>query len=208
MITENDFRKNFGKKLNMLRKQRGLTQNELALELNYSDKAVSKWERGESVPDSYTLYIIADFFGVSIDDLLSDRDKIEMGEFKQLTVKTSTKLFVPIISVIGVLFIASVVFLVLKNIPACSDFAQYAYIYSLPVASVVLTVFSSIWWKTVYRCISVSLVIWTSALSLYLSLNLENLKYIFISCAFLQLATIIIYIFADFINRKNSEKSL
>ena len=48
MINETQFRKNFGIKLNKLRKQRGLTQQELASQLNYSDKAISKWERGIS----------------------------------------------------------------------------------------------------------------------------------------------------------------
>lgn len=203
MINENEFRKNFGVKLNMLRKQRGLTQLELANELNYSDKAISKWERGESVPDSYTLYVIADFFAVSIDDLISNDENISVGEFKQLKKSSPTKLFVPLISVFGIFFIASVFFLVMKNVDGWNRFAHYSFIYALPVAGIVLTVFSSIWWKVIYRCISVSLVIWTSALSIYLSLDLANLKYIFISCVFLQIATILIYLFASLLTKRS-----
>lgn len=202
MINETEFRKNFGTKLNKLRKQRGLTQQELASQLNYSDKAISKWERGESVPDSYTLYLIADFFSVSIDNLLSDKEEITVGEFKELHKTTPAKLFVPLISVFAIFFVASIFFLVMKNVDNWSKFADYSFIYALPVASIALTVFSSIWWKTVYRCISVSLVIWTSALSIYLSLHLENLKYIFISCAFLQVATVLIYLFAHYLAKK------
>ncbi len=203
MINENEFRKNFGVKLNMLRKQRGLTQLELANELNYSDKAISKWERGESVPDSYTLYVIADFFAVSIDSLISNDEDISVGEFKQLKKSSPTKLFVPLISIFGIFFIASVFFLVMKNVDGWNRFAHYSFIYALPVASIVLTVFSSIWWKVIYRCISVSLVIWTSALSIYLSLDLANLKYIFISCIFLQIATILIYLFASLLTKRS-----
>lgn len=203
MINENDFRKNFGVKLNKLRKQRGLTQLDLANELNYSDKAISKWERGESVPDSYTLYVIADFFAVSIDSLISDDENISVGEFKQLKRSSPTKLFVPLISVFGIFFVASIFFLVMKNVDSWESYAHYSFIYALPVASIVLTVFSSIWWKIIYRCISVSLVIWTSALSIYLSLNLANLKYIFISCVFLQIATILIYLFANFLVKRS-----
>lgn len=203
MINETQFRKNFGIKLNKLRKQRGLTQQELASQLNYSDKAISKWERGESVPDSYTLYLIADFFSVSIDNLLSDKEDISVGEFKELDKTSPAKLFVPLISVFAIFFVASIFFLVMKNVDNWSAYANYSFIYASPIASIALTVFSSIWWKIIYRCISVSLVIWTSALSIYLSLNLENLKYIFISCAFLQVATILIYLFAFYLTKKN-----
>ena len=54
------------------RKQAGLTQVGLAEKLNYSDKAVSKWERGDSIPDVLTLMQIATLFGVKVDDLLRD----------------------------------------------------------------------------------------------------------------------------------------
>lgn len=55
-----------------LRLERGLTQQELANQLNYSDKAVSKWERGESVPDISVLARIAAIFGVTVDYLITD----------------------------------------------------------------------------------------------------------------------------------------
>lgn len=205
MINEAEFRKNFGAKLNALRKQRGLTQLELATALNYSDKAISKWERGESVPDSYTLYVIADFFKVHIDDLISDGDNVSVSEFKQTKKSSPVKLFVPLISVLAIFFVASIFFLVMKNVDLWKGYAHYAFIYAMPVASIALTVFSSIWWKNIYRCISVSLVIWTSALSIYLSLNLANLKYIFISCIFLQVDTILVYLFATLLSKKNSK---
>ena len=55
------------KNLVELRKQNRLTQLELAERLNYSDKAVSKWERGESIPDVITMKALADLFSVSVD---------------------------------------------------------------------------------------------------------------------------------------------
>ena len=54
------------------RKQAGLTQAGLAEKLNYSDKTISKWERGESSPDISVLVDIADLFGVSIDSLFTE----------------------------------------------------------------------------------------------------------------------------------------
>ena len=58
------------------RKGLGLTQAGLAEKLNYSDKAVSKWERGESIPDVLTLMQLAELFGVKVDDLLSDPNRL------------------------------------------------------------------------------------------------------------------------------------
>ena len=54
------------------RKKAGLTQAGLAEKLNYSDKAVSKWERGESIPDVLTLMQLAEQFDITVQDLLDD----------------------------------------------------------------------------------------------------------------------------------------
>ena len=58
------------------RKNLGLTQAGLAEKLNYSDKAVSKWERGESLPDVLTLVQLADLFEITVNDLLLDRNEL------------------------------------------------------------------------------------------------------------------------------------
>ena len=60
------------KNLYELRVASGLTQLGFAEKLNYSDKAVSKWERAESAPDVFMLKRIADFFGVSVDYRLTE----------------------------------------------------------------------------------------------------------------------------------------
>lgn len=62
--------------LSELRRERGMTQLELAEKLNYSDKAVSKWERGESIPDILVLKSIADLFGVTVDYLISEEHPV------------------------------------------------------------------------------------------------------------------------------------
>ena len=80
MMNEIDFRKHFGTKLNTLRKQKGLTQSELAFALNYSDKAVSKWERGESAPDIYVLYKMSELFSCSVNDLIGQEEKNPVSE--------------------------------------------------------------------------------------------------------------------------------
>ncbi len=60
-----------------LRTSHGMTQAELGAKLNYSDKTISKWERGEAIPDAFVLVQMAELFGVTVNDLLSAHDKWE-----------------------------------------------------------------------------------------------------------------------------------
>src|SRR5690554_6504635 len=57
------------------RKDKNLTQMELAEQINYSDKVISKWERGESLPGIDALKTIADFYKISVDDLIQEESK-------------------------------------------------------------------------------------------------------------------------------------
>ena len=71
MVDENvKFR--IGSNIAAYRKRDGLTQVSLAEKLNYSDKAVSKWERGESIPDVLTLMQLAELFSITVNDLICD----------------------------------------------------------------------------------------------------------------------------------------
>ncbi|MBZ4665688.1 helix-turn-helix transcriptional regulator [Mahella sp.] len=62
----------FGKKLQLLRKQKGLSQEELSEQLEVSRQAISKWELGESLPDTANVMRLSKLFSVSIDYLLND----------------------------------------------------------------------------------------------------------------------------------------
>ena len=70
----------FASNLINLRTAAGMTQAELGTQLNYSDKTVSKWERGEAVPDAYVLTQLAALFGVTVDYLLSSHDAWQSPE--------------------------------------------------------------------------------------------------------------------------------
>lgn len=69
-MNQDELKQSIGINITLLRKRLGMTQAELAGRLSYSDKAVSKWERGESVPDVITLAHIAEEFGVTVNDLV------------------------------------------------------------------------------------------------------------------------------------------
>ena len=70
----------FNEKLQLLRKQKGLTQEELAEQLYVSRAAVSKWESGRGYPNIDSLKAIAKFFSVSIDTLLSGEEVLDLAE--------------------------------------------------------------------------------------------------------------------------------
>ena len=72
---ENDIQELLAKNLTYYRKASGLTQLELAEKFNYSDKSVSKWERGEGFPDVFVLKSLADFYGISVDDFFLEEHK-------------------------------------------------------------------------------------------------------------------------------------
>lgn len=75
-----DIKRNVAKNITNLRKKNKMTQVELAEKINYSDKAISKWERGEAVPDIDTLYLLAQLFGVKIDYFVQE-DEVAQKEF-------------------------------------------------------------------------------------------------------------------------------
>ena len=70
----------FNEKLQRLRRQRGLTQEELAKALFISRTAVSKWESGRGVPNLESLKAISKFFSVSLDELLSGEEILTIAE--------------------------------------------------------------------------------------------------------------------------------
>ena len=73
----------FNNRLYELRKQKGLSQEELANRLNVSRQTISKWEVGDSTPDMDKLVAISDLFGISLDELVLGKDSVEKGVFAQ-----------------------------------------------------------------------------------------------------------------------------
>ena len=65
-------------KLYQLRKKSGLSQEQLAEQLNVSRQSISKWESGSAFPESEKLIIISNYFGVSVDYLLKDEVEDEV----------------------------------------------------------------------------------------------------------------------------------
>ena len=61
--------------LALFRKLSGLTQSELADAIGYSNKSVSKWERGEGIPDILVLILLSDIYGITVSELIGQTPK-------------------------------------------------------------------------------------------------------------------------------------
>ena len=71
---EENFKEIVANNLILYRKERKLTQAELAEKLNYSDKSISKWERGDALPDLEIMKRLADIYGIKVDDFFAQKD--------------------------------------------------------------------------------------------------------------------------------------
>lgn len=152
----------FAKNITKLRVQHHLTQLELAEKLNYSDKAISRWERGEAIPDVRVLMQIGDMFDVSLDSLLKNEIKEDSNKGR-VRFKRENATW---ISFVGVWTAALLTFVVLL---LCHNPQWLVFVYALPVSLIVLLVFNSIWGNTLARFIIISLLVWSILAAIYLT---------------------------------------
>jgi len=174
-----------GKNIAEYRKLSGMSQIDFAESLNYSDKAVSKWERGESLPDIIVLKQIADSFGITVNDLLGEKDtKKKKLDIKKLL---RNKLFVLILSLGVVWLVATIVCVVMLLFSAPQKLVWISFIYALPICSIISIVFTCIWRHRLWLFVSESLLVWTLVLSICLSVNYSAIWYMFIIAIPLQM---------------------
>ena len=158
------------KNLVELRKLYSYTQAELAEKLNYSDKAGSKWERGESLPDVETLKKIADIYNVSVDYILSENVEVKPKQARKALV-AGQKIIITLLSTLLVWIVATAVFVLLCGLGLSTHDAAFSFIAALPASFIVLIVFDSIWGKSWLNMIFVSGLLWTLALTVYLAIG-------------------------------------
>ena len=178
------------------RKKCELTQSELANLLNFSDKSVSKWERGESIPDINVLMQMCKIFGITINDLTS-----EHKSYKLSSLLKRNKILIPIISAGLVWLVATIIFVSLLIFAPQVPKKWLCFIYAIPLSSIVLLIFSWIWGKRWMRLIFESLITWTSLLCICLSVQ-KNVWYLMLIGIPVQILAILWY----FIRRKKDAK--
>ena len=175
-MTDEKLKVQIGTNISNLRKRQRLTQAGLAEKLNYSDKAVSKWERGESAPDILTLVSIAEVLGVTVDDLISDPNALpeQTGSVQQamehvvektLKRKADKRIIVQLSSIL-VWFVALLAYVVLASIGV--ENSWLAFFWAIPADAVVVLSLRSAWKDFRSNKILISILMWGSLLSIYM----------------------------------------
>lgn len=96
-------------KLQKLRKDNNLSQEQLAEKIGVSRQAISKWERGEATPDSDNLICLAKIYNISLDELISSKENNNMNEESKKTKLMKIKDYV----LVALLFIVTIIYLIL-----------------------------------------------------------------------------------------------
>ena len=170
-----------GKNLLNLRKNKKLTQLEVAEKFNYSDKSISKWEKGESMPSVEVLCELAAFYEVSLDDLTKDSTEIlpvvdnkkAKNEPKVRTPRAfPTRLVVTLLSIGAVWLVATIIFVLLKMFA----FVDYLLIFMwASVAScIVLIIFNSLWGRMRYLFVILTALLWLSLTTIHLQIHIPT----------------------------------
>ncbi|APQ78062.1 DNA-binding protein [Clostridium botulinum] len=127
----------FSNKLYSLRKQKGLSQDELGIKLNVSRQTISKWELGETTPELEKLIALGDFFEISLDELVMDVkakesikteplvmnrfetiiDSIDRENVKMYTKKISKIVLIIMVVILAIDLISMIVYFILKGFP-------------------------------------------------------------------------------------------
>lgn len=194
-MDENELRVRVAERIAQYRKQCGMTQLELAEKINYSDKSVSKWERGDGLPDTFVLYQLAELFGVTVDAFICENvvrpaaDKPH-DRFRRLN---KTLLFV------GLVWLCGTVLYFLLNM-AANIFSfnvskpELLFLYCVPVSCIVLIIFTKLWWNPLSCFFSVTGLVWTAPLSVYCTLRQYDTKNMFLICAVLQVLVVLWFV--------------
>ena len=167
-----------------LRRAAGMTQIALAEKLHYSDKAISKWERGESLPDIAVLKEIADLFGVTVDYLLCEHTDNKLPEPAKLpdeiaAAQRKNHVTIALLATASVWLVATILFIVFYFVQIQMRLWTI-FVYAVPVSCIVALVFNSVWGRyKKWNYLIVSLLMWGILFSLYILFLEENIALIF-----------------------------
>lgn len=174
-----------------LRKEHKLTQLELAEKIGYSDKAVSRWEHGEVLPDVETLDKIAKIYGIPLASLLEEHD----GNLKKTTVSSNRNhIVITSLAMTLVWFIAVFVYVILM-LGTGKKFWQ-VFILAVTASAIIALVFSSIWAKTKRKMlisIFCSIIVWSILVFIHLSFESYTLWPVYFLGIPLQIAILLVF---------------
>lgn len=160
----------------------GYTQLQVAEKLNYSDKAVSKWERGESLPDVAVLAELARLYGVTLDYLIQDANDRKAPPAPG---RIRRRILVAVMSCLLVWVVAVAAYFLALMCGAKGP-VWLAFVWALPADGILCVVFAGVWGNKYLRTAAVSFLLWSAALALYLSVPVPYNWSVFVLAALLQ----------------------
>lgn len=164
-----DIKSTVAKNITELRLLNNMTQVELAEKLNYSDKTVSKWERGESTPDIAVLVEIATLFGVSMDYLVGLETPEKEGARSKLEQTGYNRRVISYISE-GIVWILTIFAFILTSLILQETRFQWLYfVYALPVVLILKLVFNAVWFNPRKNYMVISALIWSVLATIHIT---------------------------------------
>ena len=167
-----ELRKIVGNNLAELRKRKGLTQLELAEKFNYTDRAVSKWENGDTLPDLEVLYQLCEFYGVTLDYLTHEDNAMFVKDDRE-ELSFVNKVSIVCLSISFVWILATAIF-VISLLRHTTPLWQ-AFVWAVPVSALFMTFFNRRFFhRRITFVILWSVFTWSLIASVYLTLiNLQ-----------------------------------
>ena len=167
------------KNLQELRREHKMTQQDLAARLNYSDKAVSRWEHAETLPDIETLCKICDIYGVRFEYLLV-REQPKKNNPNVIKRDAPSRILTMFIAVCSVWIFATVAYISLEAVVNARLWPLF--IWAIPASCVVALIYNGMFFKSnALRCVLFSLLTWSIILALYFQFLHLNIWMLFIS---------------------------
>lgn len=166
-----------------LRQKAGMTQAELGAKINYSDKSVSKWERGEALPDAYVLMRLAEIYGLTVNDLLHDdsgwQDPAEKEKAaEKAAAPTFSAGMVTLVAIVGIWTMAVIMFVFCWL--ALDKVLWLIFAGAVPISLITLLVLNSVWNKGRHNMIIVMLLVAALVTLVFLFLRKSNPWQIFL----------------------------
>lgn len=199
-------KKTVSQNLIRLRKENNLTQAELAKLINYSDKAISRWETGEVVPDLETIYSLSEVFGVPVSEIIEEpraEDKFkDRAEKKDESRTISQKILSQIFLLCEIWLIITVVFVYLKL--SRQTTLWQLFVWGVPASAMALWIYNRRSNSNILLFICSTVFTWSFITCVFLHLLDSNPWYMFFIGLPIQGLLIIRYIF----NYKQSLKRI
>lgn len=179
-----------GENIAALRKANNLTQQQLADKINYSNKAVSRWEKGECLPNIETLSSLSDFFGVDFEYLIHRHE--ESAKIKK-SKPNPNKIAIGCLAFVTVFTIATVFFVYVKVVHNV-DYWQ-AFIWGVPLSALILLELCRRWSSNkVVRYIMFTVFLWSLITAVFLTvLDTVNLWPIYLIGIPIQIIIVLLF---------------